>query len=212
MYTTDASLVRLGFIPDICKLLGKYNLELLLDEFLNNNNLPSKRTWKNIVYNKVEILENELWDKRLSVDSDFMVFRSLHLHIKPAIVYQSFNQSASRNTMRFIANLWSRSASLENSTCRACGQTIQDYVLHIIGECANTVPLRSTLTSTISTSFDQNFAHEYELLDPISLALRLLGAPIEPLLSVTDNKIFLSHSYNYILKCFKTTSAPNSTG
>ena len=49
-YITDRSSVSLGFVPDICDILIKYNLQSLMNNFVNNSQvLPSKPVWKTLV-------------------------------------------------------------------------------------------------------------------------------------------------------------------
>ena len=55
-----------GFIPDVVRLLEKYNLSCVLDAYLRDSAFPSKFTWKRMV--KYEIHSRELyqWHTRTS--------------------------------------------------------------------------------------------------------------------------------------------------
>ena len=88
LYIANNNNVKLGFIPDICSLLCKYNLQYLINDFVNKScQVPSKYAWKCIVKKAIYSLETHLWKERLSLHPDFQYFRILHVNIKPALVY-----------------------------------------------------------------------------------------------------------------------------
>ena len=51
----NPSKVSMGFIPDICGLLAKYNLNFLLNMYINDRcYLPSKNVWRQIIIRTIE--------------------------------------------------------------------------------------------------------------------------------------------------------------
>ena len=78
MYVLNRGSVSIGFIPDICDLVDKYNLHFVLNDFFAyNGRLPSKTTWKNTVNNVIHQKESNAWEQRLSSDSEFWLFFKL---------------------------------------------------------------------------------------------------------------------------------------
>ena len=47
MYVSDSNSVKLEFIPDVCSLLMKYNLQYIMNDYMNDPCiLPTKFNWK----------------------------------------------------------------------------------------------------------------------------------------------------------------------
>ena len=87
MYLTDKNSVSLGFIPDICQVLTKYNLTSLLNDYFCNNTLVDKLTWKRLVGTAIKTREQNLWEARVSANPEFAFFQVLQPEIEPSIVY-----------------------------------------------------------------------------------------------------------------------------
>ena len=101
--------MSIGFIPDICDLVDKYNLHFVLNDFFAyNDRLPSKPTWKNTLNNVIHQKETNIWEQRLSPDSEVCLFQTIHPCIKPAVVYKVYTGSKSRSIIRTLALLWWR--------------------------------------------------------------------------------------------------------
>lgn len=64
LYISNGQYVRTGFIPDICRLLNKYNLQFIVNDYFSSKNIPSKYEWKRIVHESVASKENDLWVHR----------------------------------------------------------------------------------------------------------------------------------------------------
>ena len=79
-----------GFVPDICRLLIKYNLEGLLNNYISSQRLPSKYEWKKTVKMKVNQIEQTLWRNRIN-DSDFSRFKVLQTSITAASIWLNTN-------------------------------------------------------------------------------------------------------------------------
>ena len=72
-----------GFIPDICSLLIKYNLNFLLNVYVNDKGyLPQKRVWRQFVHSSVNFVENNEFLDRLKA-AEFSRFSQLHKSISP---------------------------------------------------------------------------------------------------------------------------------
>ena len=78
---------QLGFIPDIWKVLQKYNLEEYLQNYLANAVFPSKYTWKTIVKCKIRTFYEAAWHERLNNDADFARFRLIHPELRMSSIW-----------------------------------------------------------------------------------------------------------------------------
>ena len=158
LYIADNNNVKLGFIQDICSLLYKYNLQYLINDFVNKScQVPSKYAWKCIVKKAIYSLETQLWKERLSLDSDFKYFRILHVDIKPALVYQLSKEQAYVFMSDKIAKIWSRSFTLVNKNCEYCGAIYEDYFSHTVSMCLSTSGLRDSFFKDICTITNRDF-------------------------------------------------------
>ena len=202
LFINNNSLVSTGFIPDICNILCKYNLLSIVNNILvPAPHIPSKNEWKRTV--KIAITEREShdWDHRMSLDLDFTLFRILHPCIAPSIVYQVCNRSFFRNIMCVVARLWVRPVSLDNIMCDMCGVIYQEQLVHYLCECEKTQTLRLHFINSLPSillpdEMDTLLSH-----DSVALTLRLLGAPLDPILDRTTELQFLHSSYTHIVKC-----------
>jgi len=84
LFINDQSCATLGFIPDICKMLFKYDLHDIVNNLLSPLHvIPSKYEWKSRVKSSILRCETELWDQRMAASIDFIFFRILHPTIEP---------------------------------------------------------------------------------------------------------------------------------
>jgi len=139
----------------------------------------------------------------MSQDLKFTFFRILHPCIAPSIVYQVCNRSFFRNIMCAVARLWVRPVSLNNIMCYMCGVIYQEQFVHYLCECEKTHTLRLHFINSLSSillpdEMDTLLSH-----DSVALTLRLLGAPLDPILDRTTELQFLHSSYTHIVQCLK---------
>ena len=203
MYLSDKNSVTLGFIPDICRTVIKYNLQPILNNFFCDNSLPSKYSWKNTVRNAVRVREQLMWDDRLSNNPDCAFFRLLHPYIHPCIIYRVSKSSSFRSTMNTIAKIWSRPVLTCNTVCTECGKTFQEELGHILSECTLIEEAKSHLKLELSSKYGTTFADDLFEQDSLIFTLRILGAPIFPYLDELDNLQLLDCTFRYIYRCLQ---------
>jgi len=139
LYINQKSQVTSGFIPDICHILLKYNLHIIINNFLAPEcYVPSKSVWKSVVKRSVNSRVAQLRDYRTSVDTDFVFFRILQ------------HRTSLRNTMFVISRIWNRPVTLENRTCTKCGEMYQEELVYVTCECPTTLELRLQFLDAIS--------------------------------------------------------------
>ena len=72
----------LGFIPDIHRIMCKYQLLSHVTEFFNTSRFPSKDTWKRIVKKSVFDFEESKWQAQILSSPDICHFWKLHPNLK----------------------------------------------------------------------------------------------------------------------------------
>lgn len=73
--------IQKGFIPDISRILRKYNLTYYLYNYAKSGRFASKWMWKIIVKKTVKSFTVCEWRKNIFEDEDFIRFRRLHLDL-----------------------------------------------------------------------------------------------------------------------------------
>ena len=63
-----------GFIPDIVRILEKYDLLEYLESYRISANFPYKGIWKNLVKTHTTSFENTEWKRRLTLDQSLHRF------------------------------------------------------------------------------------------------------------------------------------------
>ncbi|WAR28640.1 hypothetical protein MAR_014344 [Mya arenaria] len=192
--------IKYGFIPYICNTLCKYDLYSVINNVLvDPTTLPSKYVWKRTV--KQLVYETEMWRYRMMTDSDFVRFRILQPTISPSIVYMTCCRAAHRNFMHEVAKLWCRSCRLDSLTlCQNCNVQTTDKIVHLVCECAATTELRTKYVCAIAC-FGIEFISEILQLDESMFTMKLMDAPLAPLLNNNENKDFLLISFQFIGDC-----------
>ena len=78
---------QIGFIPDIVRLLSKYSLVHVYDQFIQHTNFPSKNLWKREVRAIIQYNAIALWENRTST-AEFSDFKRLHSVYEPHLLWQ----------------------------------------------------------------------------------------------------------------------------
>jgi len=186
--------------------LLKYNLHSSINNFLAPEcYVPSKYVWKSVVKRSIISRETQLWDYRTSVDTDIVFFQIIYPCIRTCIIYKVCNRTSLRNTMFVISRLWSRPVTVENRTCINCCEIYQEELVHVIYECLTTSELRSQFLDTISDILLPEQKQSLLLQDSVSQTLKLLGAPIEPILDCVTEVTFLRRYIVMIISYYIVT-------
>ena len=152
----------------------------------------------------VYTFEESKWKSRVLCDDSFLYFRVLHPNVRPCIVYKVCSHSVYRYVMNTIARHWCRSVKLQQIVCDQCSYPITDVLVHSVHECVATSVLRTSFICDIHV-FGTQFLADLLFLDGTFFFLRLLGAPILPVLNEEENIVFLKRSFKYIHDCVKSS-------
>ena len=108
-----------------------------------------------------------------------------------------------RNIMCVVARLWVRPVSLDNIKCDMCGVIYQEQLVHYLCECEKTQTLRLHFINSLPSILLPDEMDTLLSQDSVALTLRLLGAPLDPILDRTTELQFLHSSYTHIVQCLK---------
>ena len=155
-----------------------------------------KRTIKQLVYSH----DAEKWNTRVMTDSDFAYFRVLQPTISPSIVYKICNRTVHRHIMHDIAKTWCRNYKDDSCICQHCDVRVSDMTVHVVSTCTCTALLRTKFLREAS-GYDTDIVPQLSELNGTMFTLRLMGAPIRPLLQHDVNIAFLRLSFQFISNC-----------
>jgi hypothetical protein len=71
----NCTTIRGGFIPDIIKIVRKYDMFSYVDNFVKTSSFPSSKKWKYIVKSSVIAYEEHSLHERFNIDTGFTYFR-----------------------------------------------------------------------------------------------------------------------------------------
>lgn len=95
-----------GFIPDDCNILLKYGLVYLLNDIIENEELPFKCQWQKIVNSTSGNSELNSWRKRIPTDPDFERFKQMHTSVSPAFVWAFPSNRQALKIAHIVTNIW----------------------------------------------------------------------------------------------------------
>ena len=192
---------QLGFIPDICSLLLKYNLAHLLNNAITlPGQLMSKQMWKQTVYKAVHNHETCLWKVRIDGDTDFLLFRKLHSEQQPCILYKAYTPNL-RNHIDTVARLWVSIPKTIDIHCHRCDKVCNSFFVHIISECEVSRATRVSFLNSVSTILEQTAFNELHHSNPYDFMTIVLGLPFVNNINYDIWLLFLQESFAYVAHC-----------
>jgi len=138
--------VMFGFIPDICRLVEKYELWHFIDTYISTGRFPGKSAWGRILNTSVkrpnkrqrEIILNEQWDTDISYAFKLSNSDNIWTALKKTPKYSKYCY----NAVRIIGFAVSRQFV---SACKRCGKLSNSHVTHAFWFCEKSSPTRRKL-------------------------------------------------------------------
>lgn len=194
-----------GFIPDISRILVKYNLFHYLSDFLKTGLFTSKYTWKNIVKNAVWKYEEKEWMDRIRNDVEFHRFTKVHPKLRPHILWKlAVKYPEYTDSIHFVVKLTVSVRDLnESMLCHKCGMFYTDLTIHISLNCNETELLRDQFWCFIIDQFDINFSVYLHSLSDYDVIHVLMGGSIEFDMHQKDRELFAIRAAQFIHKTAK---------
>ena len=188
-FLADLSKRQMGFIPDILKLLEKYNLTQFLQQWLDYGTFPNKQTWKTIVTQAVYQHHETLRTSRIC-GPDFSRFSAIFQDEDPSQFWRFPTNCYEISLCKFICKLISDPPYVNSNTCQLCGAVLHDFFTHVICSCSSTYAIRNTWWTEISNRFSVYLCSELCALPNDELYLILLGRRTNFPLGYSDDTTF----------------------
>ncbi|PJE78122.1 hypothetical protein CI610_02944 [invertebrate metagenome] len=193
-----------GFIPDIVRILKKYNLYEYIVLFLDDGSFPNKIHWKSLIYKSVSNYETNAWLHRMSNDADFTRFLLLHDDLKPHYLWQLALRHP--NFLYNIGYIMKLIVTVRVSNvqllCHHCGLFYTDFVTHVILQCSVTDNIRDNLWCIIASISSIELSTYLHSLPDYSLIHILLGGPMNHQVNESDHEEFRLESIYAIKRMF----------
>ena len=160
---------KLGFFPDIYRILNKYALTQFLSSYLENGLFLSKTSWKNLI--RVKITDFFRNDLARSVTTSESLCRLTKIHAvlhEPNILWYLCKNFPSFKTyihmaMRLIGMLF---CGKWLSICQKCGEKSFPLTEHILLYCPGTNTFRYVLWRRLLKRFGVDFYKQFTTLSP----------------------------------------------
>ena len=145
-----------GFIPDIKRILSKYDLETYLTDYLTSGIFPTKHQWKSAI--KLAIFNRECyeWCIRTQGDSDFTRFKLVNNSLEICNAWKVCKKHPeSLKEIKHLVRLCCTLATGETTTCKHCGRLYRDQLQHNLFDCHNydILRIREQYFHSISRTF-----------------------------------------------------------
>ena len=147
----------LGFVPDIIRILRKYNLYWYLDEYLANCVFPSKSEWRKIVVDSLNTYENERWKDEMLKKPILARLWRMHQGLKPIMLWEVAKRNPKcRAPIAHLVNLLCGNVpqTFVNATdeyvCLLCKRNFHEVSYHFIVECPLTTQARDELWNSLT--------------------------------------------------------------
>ena len=191
-----------GFIPDICSILIKNNLNFLLNMYVNDKGyLPQKRVWWQFVHSSVNFVENNEFLDRLKA-ADFSRFSQLHKSISPCSLYSLYGRGIAPHKLAFLAKLWVTVPSHTAVVCNLCNRLVQDEIKHKLVECAFIGGIKGHLFSCLYSKLSYDSFSELVLAPNDKFVILVLGANSSLGMSNEEASWFRMKAVYYVYQCF----------
>ncbi len=179
-YNTSTSKLTLGYVPEIVRVLNKYNLLNYLTVYIHGGTFPSKVQWKAIVKNRVRIVQTNLTMSRMQYDVDFTKFlkvvNSINLPSKFWLCVRKYPNMLSKVRRLVIEFTGTDRTTGVFKLCENCGMFYQDNLQHVLVVCSGYDTRREQLWMNLTNLVGVHLAEVVYNLDSDTQVTNLLGA------------------------------------
>jgi len=202
-FLQNPSSITKSFISDIVKLLSRYHLQYLINNYIAYNTVPSKYEWKRIIQTSVQNKEHNEWKLRLDTDRDFERFKRVHLGIEPAVLWRFPQHRRDLQLAHTISELWVARPDNEMFVCAHCEQIVTDRFRHIISDCLLTLKIKDDFIIDIERYITDNEEISEVPYDSETFLVYVLGACVNGNSIINDihKHDLTSLSYRFISRC-----------
>ena len=168
--------ISCGFISDIFELLRVYDLEYVLNDYMNTGKFVSKYSWKRLINSKLKSCsDGDIMSEALN--EGLGPFLLLHPEVKPSLFWElgrkyPYMTNACKAVVRLISLWFNRHTE---RICLACGESTENYVVHCLLRCDSNSAHRQKMWAGIWDKFGVDVYVSLAGLDNITLLSVFLG-------------------------------------
>ena len=164
-----------GFLPDIHRILHKYDLVMFLDSYIKDGKFPSKYSWKRILQNHVLSKEKTTTLNRFTEQYPFLS-NMFSLNLDSCSVWNVCRskhnlQPMCKRLMKIVSRRVSRTYITE---CPSCSCLCENSVLHAICFCPAKVKPREKLWDCLIEKWGYNRFITFSKMSPLEQCDTLL--------------------------------------
>ena len=202
----DCTTKNVGFIPDVLRILQKYELLDYMRILIAKGEFPSKFRWKCICRQSIKSREEQALAQRFNASEDFCLYKLIQPDLCPSNLWITARlRPRALNSFFFAAYICTLSQPLVNSTCRHCFAIVDEERIHILFNCTETYTLRATYWKHIRSDFGEvlyNALCGQSVTDLLILMLGGVTGQIREQLDTEAYTDFLTMSAVYITNCY----------
>ncbi|MES9882637.1 MAG: reverse transcriptase family protein [Sedimenticola sp.] len=171
--------VQYGYIPDLFRVLQKYNLSDSIYKFSNNSQWLTKQCWNRKYKNYVATHEEMFWKTRLTSNPQFERFSNIQSALKPSNLWRAaLTCPSSLSACTFVARLCTiRVVPDVHKICDKCWAICCDELYHLLSECSDP-SVRSAVCvfwHNLRAKFGTQLYDYLSNMDTNSLIIHVLG-------------------------------------
>ena len=165
-----------GFIPDVWKILTKYDLQGYIHRYLETSTFPSKHTWKTLCESKIRSFYEKAWHERVENDADFARFIIIQPELKLSNIWTVAADKSSAHATFLVARLITVLPQVDEFTqCSLCSRLTRDINKHVTA-CTGFSQEREHFLLYVKDHVDTEISHFLRQTDHESLYCSMLGA------------------------------------
>ena len=167
-----------GFFPDLQRILGKYQLDFHMFEFIKDGIFPSKHSWKRLVIRSITHVETQKLHHSIVNETFLNGFGKIHNTLNPCVIWE-FSKKCREHTNRCITvmNLMSRLFGFNyNTKCILCGSETESITIHLIMYCQNNYSVQLKLWNSLYFNLGQDNYEAFINLSPKEQCIEMFAA------------------------------------
>ena len=157
IHFNESPVKKLGFLPDIFRILNKYSIVQVLNDYIQTGSFPNKIAWKKVLREKIDILYRDEMLTRISSSESLPRIFKVHIGIpfhphafwgfcREYPRYKKYAHLAVRLIGLMFCGRWL-------SLCHKCGENSISLVEHILLFCPSNHNFRNVLWQKLIARF-----------------------------------------------------------
>ena len=166
-----------GFMPDIYRILGKYNLLYVLRNFLEKADFKSIESWKRTVKLSIKRYVDHEFKVNLEANASLFQFETIQSEFMPCSLWhfsRIYREQLDNclTAVNVICRLFSRKL---NYTCPNCSLSVEDIAMHIVMFCTENEKIRNNMWTSLHSCLGSDEFYKLISLSPFAQLLQLVS-------------------------------------